>query len=138
MTREWGAPEVVAGGAVYRPAELEGFKAVSEGQTVGLVTLRAEGDTCAVVTLNSLLPGAGTALLQAAERYARARGCVRLRLITTNDNLDALRFFQRRGLRLAALHPGAVVDARRLKPQIPPTGASDIPIRDEIELVKEL
>jgi L-aminopeptidase/D-esterase-like protein/GNAT superfamily N-acetyltransferase len=138
IAREWGAPEVVAGGVVYRPAELAGFKAVSEGQRVGLVTLRVDGEACEVVTLNSLLPGAGTALLQAAERYARARGCARLRLITTNDNLDALRFFQRRGLCIAAVYPGAVEAARRLKPQIPPTGAHGIPIRDEIELVKEL
>ncbi len=138
IAREWGAPEVVARGVVYRPAELDGFKAVSEGQTVGLVTLHVEGDACEVVTLNSLLPGAGAALLQAAERYARARGCTRLRLVTTNDNLEAVRWYQRRGLRIAAVYPGAVEAARRLKPQIPPTGAHGIPIRDEIELVKEL
>ncbi|MER3420696.1 MAG: GNAT family N-acetyltransferase, partial [Chloroflexota bacterium] len=93
---------------------------------------------CEVVTLNSLLPGAGTALLQAAERYARAHGCARLRLITTNDNLAALRFYQRRGLRIAAVYPGAVEAARRIKPQIPLVGAGGIPVRDEIELVKEL
>lgn len=138
ITREWGAPEVVARGVVYRPAELDGFKAVTEGQTVGLVTLRVEGEACEVVTLNSLLPGAGTALLQAAERYARAHGCARLRLITTNDNLAALRFYQRRGLRIAAVYPGAVEAARRIKPQIPLVGAGGIPVRDEIELVKEL
>ncbi len=138
IAREWGAPEVVARGAVYRPAELDGFKAVSEGQTVGLITLRVEGETCEVVTLNSLLPGAGAALLDGAERYARARGCARLRLVTTNDNLEAVRWYQRRGLRIAAVYPGAVEAARRLKPQIPPIGAHGIPIRDEIELVKEL
>lgn len=151
VTREWGAPEVVVRGVVYRPAELDGFKAVSEGQPVGLVTLQVEGETCEVVILNSLLPGAGTALLQAAERYARARGCARLRLVTTNDNLEAVRWYQRRGLRIAAsatgtgprasagaVYPGAVEAARRLKPQIPPTGAHGIPMRDEIELVKEL
>ena len=138
VAREWGAPEVVARGVVYRPAELDGFKAVSEGQTVGLVTLHVEGDTCEVVTLNSLLPGAGAALLQAADRYARARGCARLRLITTNDNLEAVRWYQRRGLRIAAVYPGAVEAARRIKPQIPPTGAHGIPVRDEVELVKEL
>jgi ribosomal protein S18 acetylase RimI-like enzyme len=78
------------------------------------------------------------ALLQAAERYARARGCARLRLITTNDNLEAVRWYQRRGLRIAAVYPGAVEAARRIKPQIPPPGAHGIPVRDEVELVKEL
>jgi hypothetical protein len=58
-------------------------------------------------------------------------------VITTNDNLDALRFYQRRGFRLAALHRGAVDDSRaRLKPQIPPIGDHGIKLRDELELEK--
>jgi hypothetical protein len=47
------------------------------------------------------------------EQIARRAGCTRLSLITTNDNLDALRFCQRRGFRVAALHPGAVDEAGR-------------------------
>jgi ribosomal protein S18 acetylase RimI-like enzyme len=57
--------------------------------------------------------------------------------VTTNDNVDALRFYQRRGFRLAALRAGAVEDARaRLKPEIPWTGADGIELRDELELEK--
>lgn len=56
-------------------------------------------------------------------------------LITTKDNLDALRFYRRRGLRLAALHAAAVDGARaRLKSEIPPVGEYGIPLRDELEL----
>jgi hypothetical protein len=56
-------------------------------------------------------------------------------LVTTNDNLDALRFYQRRGFRLAKLRRGAVDAARsRLKPTIPEVGSFGIPIRDEIVL----
>jgi len=42
-------------------------------------------------------------------------------------------------VRLAALHPGAV-DASRatLKPEIPPTGAYGIPLRDELVLTRSL
>ena len=70
---------------------------------------------------------------------ARAAGCARLWLVTTNDNLDALGFYQRRGLRLSRSAPGAVDDARRtLKPEIPETGDGDIPIRDELELEMRL
>jgi ribosomal protein S18 acetylase RimI-like enzyme len=78
--------------------------------------------------------GAGTALLEAVVADARAEGASRLWLITTNDNLDSLRFYQRRGFRLAAMHPGAVDDARRLKPTIPQRGEHGISIHDEIEL----
>ena len=62
-------------------------------------------------------------------------GCDRLRVVTTDDNVDALRFYQRRGFRLAELRPGAVAEARQsLKPEIPLTGAYGIELRDEIEL----
>jgi GNAT superfamily N-acetyltransferase len=78
--------------------------------------------------------GVGTALLAAVERKAR-----RLWLLTTNDNVDALRFYQRRGFRLAELHPGGVEESRaRLKPEIPETGEYGIPIRDELILEKEV
>ena len=50
--------------------------------------------------------GTGTALIEAVERLAADAGCDRLWVITTNDNTDALRFYQRRGFRLAALHRG--------------------------------
>jgi len=65
--------------------------------------------------------------------HARAAGCRRLWLITTNDNLRALGFYQRLGLDLCALHRDAVAVARRLKPGIPLTGRAGIPIRHELE-----
>ena len=59
-------------------------------------------------------------------------------LVTTNDNLDALRVYQRRGFRLAELRAGAVDAARALKPSIPVTGRYGIPLRDELILVRPL
>ena len=60
-------------------------------------------------------------------------------MLTTNDNLDALRFYQRRGFCLAALHPGAIAAARAsLKPALPRVGNHEIPIRDELILEKLL
>ena len=69
---------------------------------------------------------------------AREAGCTRLWLTTTNDNLDALRFYQRRGFVLAALYPDALIGSRPLKPEIPLIGAYGIPLRDELELEMEL
>ena len=62
--------------------------------------------------------------------YVVARG----RLITTNDNTHALRFYQKLGFELTALYCHAVDLSRKLKPSIPETGQDGIPIRDEIEL----
>lgn len=65
--------------------------------------------------------GVGTALLGATVACLRARFHI-LRLTTTNDNRDVLRFYQRRGFRLVALRPGAVDAARARKRSIPVRG----------------
>jgi GNAT superfamily N-acetyltransferase len=111
------------------------------GALLGLATLRIAEDVCELLTLHTReqWQGTGTRLLEAALRIALDRGCHRLFLITSNDNVDALRFYQRRGFRLVALHPGAVDDSRRrLKPEIPELGEYGIPIRDELVLEREL
>ena len=79
------------------------------------------------------------ALVEKIAQKATELGCRRLWLITTNDNVNALRFYQRRGFRLAAVHPGAVDRARTtMKPEIPFVGDYGIPLRDELELEMQL
>ena len=136
VREHWGAEIVVAHGTLYHPAALPGFVAEMAGEVAGLVTFHIAGDACEIVTLDSLHPdqGIGTALIEAVKAAAGAAGCRRLWLITTNDNLHALGFYQKRGFRLVAVHPGAVDAARKLKPEIPLIGNDGIPIRDEIEL----
>jgi hypothetical protein len=74
-------------------------------------------------------------LIEAAVQLARRQGCAPLWVITTNDNVHALRFYQRRGFCMVRVHRGAVDRGRaRLKPEIPRVGAYGIPKRDEIEL----
>lgn len=111
-----------------------------DGERAGLATYGLEGGECEVITLNSLVPGRGVGrtLLEAVVTEARAAACWRVWLVTTNDNLPALRFYQRLGWDLAALHAGAVDEARRLKPEIPATGLDGIPIRHELELELQL
>jgi GNAT superfamily N-acetyltransferase len=107
-----------------------------DGDLAGVLTYVVSGDECEILTLHTAtqLTGVGTALIEAVESKAR-----RLWVLTTNDNVDALRFYQRRGFFLRELHPGAVDESRRrLKPEIPEIGEYDIPIRDEIVLEKEV
>jgi ribosomal protein S18 acetylase RimI-like enzyme len=136
VVERWGAPEVVSRGRVHRPAELPGFVAHAYADFFGLVTYEVRGRECEIVTIDSFVEdqGVGSALLAAATDAARAAGCRRLWLITTNDNLRALGFYQKRGFALAALHRGALEESRRLKPSIPLTGLDGIPLRDELEL----
>jgi GNAT superfamily N-acetyltransferase len=136
VPERWGAPTVVGHGRVYRVADLPGFVALDEREPVGLVTFSIEGDACEIVTIDSLREGIGigSALVEAVARKAREAGCRRLWLITTNDNLPMLRFAQKRGFTLVAVHPNAVEASRKLKPEISRIGIDGIPIRDELEL----
>ena len=135
VTKRWGAEIVVARGVIYYPRDLPGFVAVQEKEKVGLVTYFITRDNCEIVSLDSLRTstGIGTSLVEAVIETARHSHCRRLSLTTTNDNLNALRFYQKRGFRLVAVHRNAVEIARQHK-QIPKLGADGIPIRDEIEL----
>ncbi|MBU0637591.1 MAG: GNAT family N-acetyltransferase [Planctomycetes bacterium] len=132
----WGDTKVVTRGCIHNTAELPGLVAVLDGEQSGLITYRLAESECEIVTLNSIREGrgVGTALLAAVRQEAGARLCRRLWLITTNDNLAALRFYQRRGFCLAAVYPGALEHSRALKPEIPEMGREGIPLRDEIEL----
>jgi GNAT superfamily N-acetyltransferase len=128
-------------GQLVHPIECPALLAKDHGTLAGVLTYIVDGKECEIVTLHSTEQwrGVGTALIEAVERLASDFGCTRLWLITTNDNVDALRFYQRRGFRLAAVHPGAVDHSRvRFKPEIPEVGEYGIPLRDEIELEKRL
>lgn len=138
LTHHWGGTQIWSLGRAFDAERISSFVAKIGEERVGLVTydIAPGGYQCEVVTLSSSRPntGAATLLLEAVEREARYAGCTRLFLTTTNDNADAIRFYQTRGWRLAALHKGNVDEARKRKPQIPLLGNHGIPVRDEIEL----
>ena len=137
----WGSDAVVAHGDRIHPARLPGFAAVSQGAIVGHVSYRLEGERCEITSIDAepQREGIGMLLLERVIETARRRGCCTVWLTTTNDNLDALRFYQRRGFRLARIRPGAVDRAREtLKPELPVIGSYGIPMRDELDLELEL
>jgi ribosomal protein S18 acetylase RimI-like enzyme len=140
--REHNALRVARLGALLNALDHPALLALGDGDALaGVLTFLVDGSSCEVLTLHaaSRWHGAGTALLTAVTGVATAADCSRLWLVTTNDNVDALRFYQRRGFRLAALHPGAVDTSRAtLKPEIPSIGAYGIPLRDELVLVRPL
>lgn len=133
----WGSTRIVSRGQVYLAHLLPGFIAEKDEEQIGLITFRIEDASCELMTLNSKLPnqGVATALLDAVKTTLLEDGTVkRLWVITTNDNMHALRFYQKRGFALAALYPRALDASRKLKPEIPLFGIDGIPLRDEIEL----
>lgn len=122
-------------GKLYHPLDLDGFVAEEGGETLGALTYAVENGALEVITLNSFVEnkGAGSALLATAIEKARALGLARVWLTTTNENIRALRFYQRRGWDMVALHRDALDVSRKLKPQIPLASDGGIAIRHEIE-----
>jgi ribosomal protein S18 acetylase RimI-like enzyme len=140
LIEHWGGEEIIARGNIYRPEQLAGFVVEDENEWVGLVTFFVKGDECEITSLDSLREGKGfgTQLIDKVVEEARAGNCKRLFLITTNDNLHALGFYQRRGFEIVAVYRGAVNESRKRKPSIPLVGMDGIPLRDEIELEMSL
>jgi len=132
----WGDKIMITRGTIYRPEQLEGFVIEENNEWIGLITFIISQDECEVTSLDSLREGQGigTTLLKAILEESRTRVCKRLFLITTNDNLNALGFYQKRGFEIAQIHRGAINESRKLKPSIPLIGMNNIPLRDEIEL----
>lgn len=140
VTRLWGDAIVVVHGDVFHIADQQGLKAILEDQIVGILHYQIRDQECEILTLASLVEGQGigSALLVAIEMIAMANHCKKLSLITTNDNLHALGFYQRRGFHLTALYPGQVTREREIKPSIPLVSGHNIPIRDELKLEKSI
>jgi hypothetical protein len=127
---------VVGHGVAYDASTLPTIVSEVDGQITGLLTYNVSPQGFEVVSINAVerVRGIGTALLEAAVDAARAVGAHRLWLVTTNDNLDALRFYQRRGLRIVSVTSGAVDRSRLIKPSIPLIGEYGIEIHDELTL----
>ncbi len=131
----FGGDFVVSRDEVHDPHKLPGFIATIGGERVGLATYCIYRGECELVTIDSLCQfmGVGTLLLEKVAEVARQAGCRKIWTITTNDNLDAQRFFQRRGFVLTNVRIGGMAKIRLLKPSVPRIGYYDLPIRDEFE-----
>jgi ribosomal protein S18 acetylase RimI-like enzyme len=138
LAGSWGGSTVVAlgRGELVDAAKQPGFVAELEGEVAGVVTYAERDGSVEIITIDAVVPGKGVggALLDAVREVAAERGAARLWLVTTNDNTHALRFYQRYGFDLVALHRNAVDRVRaELKPTIP-AESDGIPIRHELEL----
>jgi N-acetylglutamate synthase-like GNAT family acetyltransferase len=135
MREHWGSEIVVSRGRIHHADQLRGFVAWEDDVRVGLLTYRIENDSCEIVSLNALQPerGIGRALVKSACTTATAHRCKRVWLITTNDNTPAMRFYEKIGFSLSAVHHNAVEVSRKLKPEIPEIGIGGVPISDEVE-----
>ena len=132
---EWNCPPSVSRGKVIDTTILPVFIFIKDEVIKGVVTYNIVDEECEIVTLNSFEEnrGIGTALINAVLDVARKNNCKRLWLITTNDDINAIRFYQKKGFDLKAAHINAIELSRKLKPSIPLIGMDNIPIKHELE-----
>ena len=140
ITKNWAGPFIVTKGNIIDTRYNPGFVAINDSCIIGYVLYNIVGNDCEITVLESMLEnqGVGNALVKTVIEKAILEGCTRIWLITTNDNTRAIRFYQRIGFNLHAVHINAIKESRKLKPQIPQTGYDDIPIAHEFEFEKVL
>lgn len=136
MIKEWSGEMVVVHSETFHPAFLPGFAALVDKEPVGLITYSISGNECEIITLNSWREnlGVGTALVDETRKSAVLAGCIRLSVVTTNNNVYALHFYQKRGFVISSVRKNAIAESRKLKPQIPLLDDRGRLISDEIEL----
>ena len=140
IVRQWFSMQMVVRGESIDLGTADGYYAMEDDEIIGLITYRIMDDEMEILSLDSLREnrGIGTALLNKATHNAAEIGCAKITLITTNDNLSALRFYQKRGFDMVRLHRNALEQSRRIKPEIPLFGENGIPLKHEIELEMKL
>ncbi|MCD8899701.1 GNAT family N-acetyltransferase [Staphylococcus gallinarum] len=131
---------VVVSSGAYELIELPGIIAYENGKILGLLSYKKFNDYIEIISLHSNIEniGIGSNLLTKIEEIAINIGKKRIKVITTNENLRALYFYQKKGYRITEILPNAVDKARTLKPTIPLVGENGIEIKDEMVLIRKI
>ncbi|NLO47906.1 MAG: GNAT family N-acetyltransferase [Clostridiales bacterium] len=142
IIKHWYSDTMMIRGEKIDMTAVDGFAAFDEAghEIKGLITYIIRNDICEITSLDSVQEkkGIGTALIETVSESAKKAGCRLLRLLTTNDNLNAIGFYQKRGFELMGINRGAIDYERLTKPEIPLVGQNNIPIHHEIEFAMML
>jgi N-acetylglutamate synthase-like GNAT family acetyltransferase len=140
LKNSWGSSIVITKGKIYRTEDLEGYIAESNNKVVGIGLFDISSNKCEIVVLESMVQkqGVGTRIVELIKLKAQQMNCDLLWLITTNDNIDAIRYYEKIGFTVTAIYKNAILESRKMKPEIPLIGNNGIEIRDEIKLEMRL
>lgn len=140
ISSHWFSTNMVVRGEIVDMTKMDGYAAYENDKIIGLATYRIYDNECEIMSLDSLNEGQGigTALINKVKEKAIKEKCIKLKLITTNDNINAIRFYQKRGFDMARIYHNSIEISRKLKPSIPMLGDFGIPLKHEIEFELEL
>ncbi len=135
INERWLTMEMIIRGRIVDMTKVDGIVVKEEGEIIGLLTYEIKDTTLEIISLDSLVEGKGigTNLINCVKKIARKSGCKRIILITTNDNINAIRFYQKRGFDMVHFYHNAIDISRQIKPEIPLLGENGIPLKHEIE-----
>ena len=141
ITKYWKTVNMVLHRKMTNVSLHEGVMAMQNGEPIGVCMYTVDGDQCEITLLDAGIhkgKGIGTELVECVKRTAREKGCRRLYLVTTNDNIEAILFYQRRGFDLVHVHYNEMDEVRKIKPMVPLTGSHGVPLKHDIEFSMEL
>ena len=138
---QWGDDAIVIAGRAHKTAEMQLLAArSSDGEICGVAYYRMNGAVALLgaIIVTDMRRGIGSALFEAVAAEAREMKLRKLRAITTNDNFEAMKFYQKHGMRFMTLFAGGADAYRAFKPGLHPIGYHGIPCRDVLELEIDL
>lgn len=140
LVNEWESTNITIRGKIIDGTRLDGFLAIRDTEIIGLITYIFENNECEIVSLNSFEENKGiaTKLIDIVKELAIKNNCIRLKLVTTNDNIRGIEFYQRRGFSFSNIYVNSIENSRKLKPEIPMYADNGLPIRDELEFEMKL
>ena len=134
IIRRWGSDVLISRGKVHKIDDLDGILVYDNEKIIGLGLYRIKND-CEIVLLETFVNGIGigTQIIERIKNIAIQNNCKRIWLVTTNSNINAIHFYQKRGFTISNIYINAMKEAREIKPEIPLVAENGIEIRDEIE-----
>ena len=118
IIKGWGSDILVSKGKIYKAEDLDGILTYENNKIIGLGLYYIKNNACEIVLLETFLQnkGIGTQIIEKIKENAKMKNCKRIWLITSNDNIDAIKFYQRRGFSIANIYKNAMDKSRELKP----------------------
>lgn len=140
IAERWLSTDMIIRGTRIDMTKVDGIGVWDKARLVGLLTYTIRGETCEIISLDSLTAGKGigTNLINQSIQIANKNKCRKIIVVTTNDNIEAIRFYQKRGFDMARFYANALDVSRMMKPEIPLKGENGIPMRHEIEFEMNL
>ena len=140
VEEEWVSPLVVTRGQAYDTWHCPGLIAVDEGKLIGYLLYLPKSEEWEILVLHALEKnrGIGTALIDALSEKVKKTGGKKLSVVTTNDNIPAIRFYQRRGFSLGEVGFNALEETRKIKPNVPEIGLEGIRLSHELVFFRSL